>query len=331
MDQAATRQRQARQLCIDTWGEDHPLTLDVTDLLGSVLYFKGRWLEAQSLHTCNTEKLTRLYGEKHEKTLKSIRNTARLHYRWMDYEKATELYQISWQGMKEIKGENHLESLFSLEDLAMSYVRAEEDASPQQSENLALAYRHMQTVYSQRKEQLGPEHHYTLLAKLYFARTKSELGLHSEAEAMIVEGLDIAKRNIPEEHIALLMAKAIYAQVLSRLKKYAEAESIFYTLTDKAKYKRLADEDGDHPDRLSTLWLLERCLEDQGKFEEALHVCEEFQAGLAAIGGHGAGMKHKIRLKVQEKIPQLRKRISTIRDSAESTQVTLMEARVGHS
>jgi tetratricopeptide (TPR) repeat protein len=209
----------------------------------------------------------------------------------------------------------------------MSYVRVEEDANPQRLDNLALAYRYMQIVYDQHKEQLGPEHHYILLAKLYLARTKSEMGLNSEAEAMIVEGLKIAERNIPKEHIALLMAKTMYAQVLSRLKKYAEAESIFYSLTDKAKYRQLADEDGDHPDRLSTLWLLEQCLEDQGKLEEALHVCEEFQAGLAAIGGQGAGMKHKIRLKVQEKIPQLQGRSGTMLDSAKGTQTTLAKAR----
>ncbi|KAF2829587.1 hypothetical protein CC86DRAFT_437443, partial [Ophiobolus disseminans] len=130
MDKAVQRQRRARQMCLDTWGEDHPLTLDVTDLLGSALYLKGRWLEAQSLHICNTEKFRTLYGAKHEKTLKSIRNTARLHYRWMDYDRATELYQVSWQGMKDIRGETHLETLFCLEDLAMSYVRLEEDENP---------------------------------------------------------------------------------------------------------------------------------------------------------------------------------------------------------
>lgn len=314
MDKAATRQRQAHQLCIDTWGENHPLTLDVTDLLGSVLYYKGRWLEAQSLHTCNTEKLRQLYGDKHEKTLRSIRNTARLHYRWMDYETATELYQISWQGMREVKGASHLESLFSLEDLAMSYVRYD-DTSLERSENLALASRYMQIVYDQRKEQLGAEHHYTLLAVLYFARTKSEMGLNSEAEAMIVEGLKVAERNISKDHIALLLAKTIYAQVLWRLKKYTEAESIFRMLIDKAKYRQLADEDGDHPDRLTNLFLLEQCLEDQGKHEEALRACEDFQAGIAAIGGQGAGMKHKIRLKIQERIPQLRERIEQIRGS----------------
>jgi tetratricopeptide (TPR) repeat protein len=325
MDKAAQRQRQARQLCVDTWGDDHPLTLDVTDLLGSVLYFKGRWLEAQSLHICNTEKLKKLYGEKNEKTLKSIRNTARLYYRWMDYKKATELYQLSWEGMKDIRGDTHLEALFSLEDLAMSYVRFEEDTNPRREEHLALSHQYMQIVYDQRKEQLGAEHPYTLLAILFFARTKSEMCLHEEAETMIVEGLKVAERNIPKEHIALLMARTIYAQVLTKLKKYAQAESIFYTLIDKAKYSQLADEDGDHPDRLSNLWLLERCLEEQGKFEEALKTCEEFQAGLASIGGQGAGMKHKMRLKVRERIPQLRERIEKDRGIAKLPQGPLVE------
>ncbi|KAI1285627.1 hypothetical protein F5Y03DRAFT_407018 [Xylaria venustula] len=51
MDHATLKQRQARRLCITTWGEVHPLTLDVTELLGSALNFKGRWGEAISLNS----------------------------------------------------------------------------------------------------------------------------------------------------------------------------------------------------------------------------------------------------------------------------------------
>jgi tetratricopeptide (TPR) repeat protein len=328
MDKASQRQRQARQLCIDTWGENHPLTLDVTDLLGSALYFKGRWSEAIFLHTSNTEKLRRLYGEKNEKTLKSIRNTARLHYRRMNYEEATELYQKSWEGMKEIRGETYLETLFSLEDLAMSYVRYEEDnPDPRREEHLGLSHKYMKFVYEQRKEQLGAEHHYTLLAVLYLARTKSELGMHSEAETMIVDGLKIAERNIPPEHIAFLLAKTIYAQVLTRQKKYAEAESIFHMLVDKAQYRRLVDdEDGDHPDRLSNLWFLSQCLEEQGKFEQALQKCEELRSGLATIGGKGKGMSHKMVLKIQAKIPRLQELIhATSSSNIETTQSPIVK------
>jgi tetratricopeptide (TPR) repeat protein len=326
MANATQRQRQARQLCIDTWGEDHPMTLDVTDLLGTVLYFKGRWLEAQSLHIENTKKLTKLYGEKNEKTFKSIRNTARLLYRWMDYEKATELYQIAWEGMKEVQGETHPETLFSLEDLAMSYLRYEEDKpDPRRDEYIALSHKYMTIVYEQRKEQLGAEHHYTLLAVLYFARAKSEMGLHEEAEQMIREGLKVAERNIPKEHLAFLMARTIHAQVLSRMKKYVEAESIFYALVDKARYSRLADEDGDHPDRLTNIWLLILCLEEQNKFEEALRMCEEFKVGLATIGGQGAGMKHKTLQRVERKIPMLQERIRSVEVDVEGVQISLAE------
>jgi hypothetical protein len=98
MDKATQRQRQARQLCVNTWGEDHPLTQDVTDLLGSALYMKGRWAEAKSLHSGNLEKMKRPYGEKHQKTLKSVRNLARVNFRYMDYEEATRLYRIAWGG-----------------------------------------------------------------------------------------------------------------------------------------------------------------------------------------------------------------------------------------
>ncbi|KAK3935095.1 hypothetical protein QBC46DRAFT_272503 [Diplogelasinospora grovesii] len=311
IDKATQRVRQARRLCVSTWGEDHPLTLDVTDALGSALYLKGRWAEASTLHAGNVEKMKSLYGEKHEKTLKSIRNLARLHFRYMDYEKATELYRVAWEGMKETLGETHLETLISLEDLAMSYLRYEdEDADPHRERHLAQSHESMMFVYEQRKKLLGEEQHYTLLAILYLARLKSSgMGRHAEAETMIREGLKVAERNIGKTHIAVLMAKTIHAEVLTKLGRFAEAESTFYMLVDKAWYSQLADEDGDHPDRLSNLWLLARCLEEQGKLGQALKICEELLAGLARIGGNGFGMRHKILSRVQEKTGRLREMV----------------------
>ena len=317
MDNATTRQRQARVLCINAWGEDHPLTLDVTDLLGSALYFKGRWAEATALHLGNVEKMTKLYGEKHEKTLKSVRNLGRMYYRYMDYDKATELHQQAWEGMVETLGEAHLETLISLEDLAMTYLRHEDDvAEPYQQEHLAQSYENLTFVYEQRKERLGAEHPYTLLAILYLARLESAQGQHQRAETMIKDGLSIAERNFGKDHIAILMAKTIHAEVLTRLGRFAEAEDIFYKLIDKERYKQLVDADGDHPDRLTNLWLLSRCLEEQGKFREELEICQEFMVGLAAIGGNGLGMKHKI-------LPKMRERIATLQERTQQTNISL--------
>lgn len=318
MDSAVQKQRRVRQLCVATWGEDHPLTLDVTDWLGLTLYFKGRWSEAISLHAKNTEKLKMLYGEKHSKTLRSIRNLARLHYRYMDYDKATELYQIAWDGMKETLGETDLETLISLEDLAMSYVRYGASGEDHlRNERLAQSHKNLTIVYEQRVEQLGKEHPYTLLATLYLARVKSEQGHHLEAERMIKDGLDIAERNVGEGHIGVLLAKTIYAQVLARLGDFAQAEQIFSALIDKQRYNRMADEDGDHPDRLTNIFFLTQCLEDQGKLKEALERCEEFLVGIATIGGQGRGLTHKILPRMRETATRLQEKLQKTSDEGE--------------
>ncbi|KAI1174964.1 hypothetical protein F4777DRAFT_588826 [Nemania sp. FL0916] len=309
-DIATQKQRQARQLCLSTWGEDHPLTLDVTDLLGAALYFKGRWGEALFLHTDNTEKLKRLYGEKHTKTLQSTRNMARLYYRYMDYEKATDLHQIAWDGLKETLGETHLETLISLEDLSMSYVRYETTTEDHlKDEHLMQTQKNMTFVYEQRKQRLGPEHPYTLLASLYLARVKSELGHHVEAERMIRNGLETAERNLGEKHIGVLMAKTIHGQVLTRLSRFAEAEEVFYALIDKEGYKLLADEDGDHPDRLVNIFFLAQCLQEQGKLKEALEISEEFLVGIATIGGQGRGLTHKILPRMRVTVARLQEKL----------------------
>ncbi|KAK3346014.1 hypothetical protein B0T25DRAFT_612183 [Lasiosphaeria hispida] len=313
IDKATQRQRHARQLCINTWGEDHPLTLDVTDLLGSALYFKGRWAEATALHADNVQKMTKLYGEKHEKTLKSIRNLGRMYFRYMDYEKARSLYLKAWNGMREILGETHLETLTSLEDLATCCLRHDEEpeyAYIHRKEEVTQSHKDMLFVYEKRKELLGKEHPYTLLAILYLARLKSEgLGQHVEAEVMLREGIMVAERNVGKEHLAVLMAKNIYAEVLTSLKRFSEAEDLFKTLIDKKWYKDFADEDGDHPDRLSSLWFFTRCLEAQGKIEQTLEICDELIAGLTAIGGKGQGTRHVILTKTREKVARLREQV----------------------
>ncbi|KAI1291541.1 hypothetical protein F5Y03DRAFT_400597 [Xylaria venustula] len=162
-------------------------------------------------------------------------------------------------------------------------------------------------IKEERERRLGGEHPYTLLAKLYLARIKSELGQHRDAEMIIRNGLDIAIRNLGEAHIGVLLANTIYAEVLARLGRFAESENIFYKLIDKAQYKRLADEDGDHPDRLTNILFLSQCLEDQGKLKQALEMCEQFLVGIAAIGGQGRGMTHKI-------LPRMRARVARLED-----------------
>ena len=309
--EATDLQRRAYQICLETMGEDHPQTLEVADFLGSALMLKGRWAEALNLHQKNVEGLGKLYGKEHEKTLKAIRNVARVHYRQMDYEKATGLFQVAWKGMKKRLGETHLETLVSLEDLAMSHLRYEEEApDPNSERHIFESHERMRFILEQRKERLGKEQPYTLLATLYLAQLKSEMGQHDMAERMIRDGLVIAERNLGAEHVGILASRLAYARILARVGQLEEAEKIFRDLAQKPQYSRASDEDGDHPDRLAALWFLVGCLEKQEKLDEAFKVCETLTVGLREIGGRGMGSRHKISAKVQKEMVELKERLS---------------------
>ena len=308
--EATKLQRRALQVCVESLGEDHPLTLDVADLLGSALAMKGRWAEALAIHSDNVRKMRSLYGGDHEKTLKSIRNVARLHYRYMEYDKATELHQVAWEGMKKRLSETHLETLTCLEDLAMSYLRHyAEPADEVSEEQLLESHEKIKFVLEQRRKILGKEHPYTLLASFYLAQLKSALGQHREAERMIREGLSVAERNLGEEHTGVLAAKVSCARLFNQIGRCEEAEEILRILISKAKYREMSDEDGDHPDRIAALWFLTECLEKQGRFQEALETAEEVVDALQKIGGNGLGSKHKFAALAQRKIVEFRERV----------------------
>ncbi|KAI0122394.1 hypothetical protein F4814DRAFT_458068 [Daldinia grandis] len=313
IDEATKLQRRARQLCVASLGEDHPLTLEVTEILGMTLCFKGRWSEALGIHEKNVERLSDVYGIRHEKTLKAIRNCAAVDYRNMDYEKATRRLQMAWESMKELLGETDAETLWFLQDLATSYLRYDDEhstkASPQQ---LIQSHDHLNFIAKQRRETLGREHPFTLLAILHLARLKSSLGKHEEAKKIMDENLKIAVRNHGEDHIAVIAAKTHYANILVELNQYEEADQIFNLVTQKARYKLFTDEDGDHPDRISAMWFQVKCLDKQGKSAGALRLCDGILTALGDVGGNRLGLNHKIVKMVERKKAELVQQISLV-------------------
>lgn len=304
--EATQFQRRALQNCLSSLGEHHPLTLDVTDLLGSALMLKGRYTEAQSLHKRNVEEMRNLYGEHHEKTYKSLRSLGRVHSRWMEYEEASQLHKVAWKGMKECLGETHLETLTSLEDLAMSYLRHDGESYAHAEEHLLESHERMKFVHDQRRKILGREQPYTLLAYFYLAQLKAAIGQQEQAEGMMKEVISTAGINVSEEHTAILSAKAHYAQLLVQLGRYEEGAEILRTLIHKPQYRRTTDDDGEHPDRIAAMWFLAGCQEKQGKFQQAIELCEEMLVALLEIGGKRQSLNHKFRLMLIKKLDELR-------------------------
>lgn len=295
--------RDAYALCVRFFGEDDPLTLDVADGLGICLRVKGRWAESRRIHTANLERMKRIHGPMHVKTLKATVSLGQVLFWVMEYTEATHQLRAALKGLRETLGEEHLETLAALQELATSHVRYDaSDGSAANKTALAESLEAMTFVFERRKTKLGPEHPFTLLAMLHLARVKSSLGDHVEAESMIRRGLELAKGSIAPDHVGMIMARTIHAQVLSGLKRYGEAEALFKELCNKTLYKRFVDEDGDHTDRLSNILLLAKCFQAQGKTEEELTTWEEFLEGARKIGGHGLGLEHPMIPRIMERI-----------------------------
>jgi tetratricopeptide (TPR) repeat protein len=313
-DEGTKLQRRVYDICVKSLGEDHPLTLRVTDLLGSSLCWKGRWSEALALHERGVEGMTRIYGKDHENTLKAINNLARVFLRYMEWEKANEFHQRAWEGMKNRLGDSHVDTLICLEDLAMCRLRLGE-------QYLLDCHNKMMFVLEKRKEMLGKEHPYTLLAICNLGRVKSAMGHHSEAATIMKEAAAIAERNLGEDHFGVLAGKTHYAQVLVHLGRFSEAEEIFFAVVDKPQYRKATDEDGEHPDRLVALWYLVGCLEKQGKLQGALEICQGLVESLQEIGGNSLGLNHKFAAMVEEEIVKIKEKMTDIKQAAEEVSI----------
>ena len=302
VSEATRLQRHIYEVCLESLDHDDPLTLAVMDKLGAALCFIGRWAESLSLHQNAVEGMRKLYGPNHEDTLKAICNMGRVYYRYLNYEMASKLHREAWEGMKSRYSETHFDTLICLEELAMSQI-------PLGLEWAEKSHEMMKFVLEKRKETLGNEQPYTLLAICNLGRVKSAMNRHDEAARIMKNAVTIAERNLGESHFGVLAGKTHYAQVLVKCGRYDEAEQIFNVVIDKPQYRKSTDEDGEHPDRVVAMWYLIGCLGKQGKYAQALEASEKMAASLGDIGGQGRGKTHKLADMLQTEIQSLREKI----------------------
>lgn len=176
--------------------------------------------------------------------------------------------------MIETLGPTHFKTLLAKEDLAMHACLTERNL-PRSSEML-------EQVLDSRRNKLGKEHPYTLLAMANWARVKSAIGEHSGAEVLVRSALPIAARNLGEDNIGVLMGKTILGSILTHQSRFADAESTLLDVIEKQRH--LSAYRGDfHPDRLGAMIELARCFRLQGKLDESIRLSDEIIEGLGKI------------------------------------------------
>lgn len=190
--------------------------------------------------------------------------------------RARQLFITASEGMERLHGDEHTRTLEAREHLCGSAVLTGDKT------HLDEAHATMIKILEIRKEKLGKEHAYTLLAMVNLARVKCAMGMTYEAEALIQHGLPIATRNLGEGHIAYLWARYHLGRIWVLQERWAEAVTYLLDVTERQRYT-LQGRGEVHPDRIGGLIELATAYNALGNVEECERVTEEALAALTRI------------------------------------------------
>ena len=277
--EAAELQEKVLEACLISLGPEDQKTLQVMSALAASYWLQGRYKPALELLETALSVYIKTVGSNHEDTLRTYDSLGRIHLKYWRYDKAKELHLRALEGMKKSKalGPKHRDTLSAMDNLAMTYFTIGGSL-------LEPAETMINEVIKQRTERLGPEHPYTLWARLNHARIRSARGYYDEAEDEIRAGLKVAERNLGAEHIGILYARARLGQLLVRQRKWTDAEEVLHDVIEKLKHIPSA-RNGEHPDRLLAEFYLVHCYGLQNKVQDAAILCARIIEGLTYIGG----------------------------------------------
>ncbi|KAJ5316926.1 hypothetical protein N7508_001434 [Penicillium antarcticum] len=275
VDEAASLQESVLNACIASLGPAHVDTLKTMDLLGQSRWQQGRFSDAKVLQQKAVDGLLKLQGPMHVDTLSAMGYLGRtLGKFYENYDKAFQLLEDSYAGLKEIQGPAHSRTLEVKEEIAMLNLQV--------GTKLSVASGMMQEVLEARKKTMGKEHPFTLFAMASMARFNIALGRYNDAEDLLRSGLEIADRNLGEDNLGTLMGRTWLGTVLAHQSRFDESEATLLRVMEKLR--NISSYRGEnHPDRLNAMIQLSLCYRLQGRYDEAIRLCDRIIEGLQKI------------------------------------------------
>ncbi|KAI9713724.1 MAG: hypothetical protein M1812_006562 [Candelaria pacifica] len=330
-NKAAELQTEVFEACQKHLGADHPETLKVMDTLGALRCFQGRFSEARELLEKAIDGMTRTLGPEHEDTILAMDNLGRVLVRYFKYAEARECHLKAISILTKSRGPTDEKTLTAKESLALVYLDIGGEAlgkvdNPNTDAALSQAHTLINEVLLSRQQKLGDEHPLTLLAICNLARITSASGDHIEAERLMrgAAALPTAERNLGPNHIGTLMGWTHLANFLARQERFLEAELIFKDVLQRQRYEASARDDGEHPERILGMWYLLKCYENQGKFDQAVDLCEDIFDALSVIGGKRLGLLHPFAKRVGER----REELVLLRNNYNRSKTPVLESAV---
>ncbi|KAK2736911.1 hypothetical protein FQN57_000514 [Myotisia sp. PD_48] len=223
------------------FGQNNRSTLQAMDKLGMSYWLNGQYNEALEQQITTTEKMKTELGELDNDTLSALDNLGVTLGSWRRYEESKDIHEKVLVARRRIQGENDLKT----------------------------------QVYSERSQQLGKEHPWTLWALCYLAKVYVELGLLQEAENILMGGIAAGKRSLPEDHLGILMGCGELARTYARQGLLEESEKLTLDTVSKIKVSR----GHAHYDYVFAMWKLGHLYELQKKPDEALTLADMEEGG----------------------------------------------------
>ncbi|KAJ6456940.1 P-loop containing nucleoside triphosphate hydrolase protein, partial [Mycena sanguinolenta] len=181
---------------------------------------------------------------------------ANIYYHVGQYTKAEELQIGEVESCRQGLGDNHLNTLQAMHNLAMTH-----DGSGRFKEAKQLYV----VVLEKRKELLGNDHSDTLHTMHNLATSYDSLGQLEEAKKLKIEVLEKRRKLLGDDHLQTLNTMHNLAVSYDNLGQFEEAKKLIIEVLEKRR-KLLGDA---HLDTLNTMHSLAMSYDNLGQFEEA--------------------------------------------------------------
>lgn len=271
-------QQSLLQTCSTRLGPTHPETIEVMGEVGLSLWLQGQYTAARALQEKVLKELLKRLPPDHKDVLQAMDHLGiTVHKFWGqdNFERALQLHTEAAAGMTKVLGPDHEKTLIARENASRVGLLVG-------GEHVKAALITMEDVLQRRRERLGDEHPYTLMAMANLGLALTANGRLDEADRIFVNGLPVGERILGSKAISFQFGRHSYACTLAQQGRYAEAEELLVQVTECQKYVHARRGDY-HPDRLGALIELARCCYIQGKIARSIAICDEVIFGLDKI------------------------------------------------
>ena len=248
---------------IGSLGMEHVDTLDTMSLYATLLFNRGKYIEAERIECQIVQVQTRLLGEEHESTLDSLECLALISQRQYKYNEAENIQRQLLQIHEKKSGKRNLYTIECSTDLAetLRLQGKSGEAEEMQRETLHLS-----------ESLLGTQHRNTIRIMFWLSVTLKDQQKYEEAEKLGREVLQLRETLSGKQHPNTLLAMHNLAKTLFHRGKTEEAVNLCRDVLE-LRGKVLGK---SHPYTLNNMhdlaWMLSH---DESSLDEAEQLCRQ--------------------------------------------------------